>query len=92
MVRKRAHLLIEGRVQGVFYRQSMKKIAEIYGVSGWVRNLFTGDVEAIVEGDEDGVNHVIDWCRIGPENARIDEVLVNWQKPLDETSLFIVKG
>jgi acylphosphatase len=92
MAYKRAHLMIEGRVQGVFFRQSMKKAADLYGVSGWVRNLVSGEVEATVEGDEAAVNGLIEWCRAGPDRAHVEHVAVEWQEPTGKEGLFAVKG
>ncbi len=80
----RAMLKIEGRVQGVFYRHSTKTEARALGLSGWVRNMDDGSVEAEVEGPRDVVEKLIDWCRIGPPNARVDNVIVTWLDAGDE--------
>lgn len=77
----RAHLYIKGKVQGVFFRQSMKEIAVRYGVRGWVRNRSDGrTVEAVLEGPRDAVAKVIEWAKIGPPGARVEEVEVNWEE------------
>ena len=73
-----ASVRIKGRVQGVFYRQSTKETASLLGVTGWVRNLPNGDVEAVIEGPEGAVKRAIDWCNQGPPAARVEEVLVEW--------------
>ena len=73
-VRKR--LFISGRVQGVFFRDSMKTIADREGVTGWVRNLPDRRVEALLEGDRERVGRVIEWSRQGPPSARVDQVEV----------------
>lgn len=71
----RAHLRITGRVQGVFFRQSTQRQAEaIGGLTGWVRNLPDGSVEAVVEGERDKVDALVGWCRSGPPAARVDHV------------------
>jgi len=70
----RAHLLITGRVQGVFFRMETKRAAEARGVNGWVRNLPDGRVEAVVEGEVDQVQSLIEWCGHGPARARVDSV------------------
>ena len=62
----RAHLIISGRVQGVFYRMETKSAADRFGVSGWVRNRRDGRVEALVEGEKQQVDALIQWCRKGP--------------------------
>jgi acylphosphatase len=68
------HLLISGRVQGVWYRESMRLEAERLGVTGWVRNRRDGMVEAVVQGEEKAVNALLAWCRQGPPAARVDGV------------------
>lgn len=71
---RRARLLVSGRVQGVFYRQSMKVEARRLSVSGWVRNLPDGRVEAVVEGGEADVASLLEWARRGPAGSRVDSV------------------
>lgn len=66
-----------GRVQGVFYRSSLKNEAERLSVTGWTRNLPDGSVEALLQGDEPSVQRMINWCHIGPRNARVDSVTVS---------------
>lgn len=65
---------VSGRVQGVFYRASTQKKAESLGLSGWVRNLDCGDVELEVQGNAKSVDELAEWLRVGPENARVDDV------------------
>lgn len=68
------HLVIHGRVQGVWYRESMRLEAEQLNVTGWVRNRDDGVVEAVVQGEEDAVAALIAWCRKGPPAARVDDI------------------
>lgn len=75
----RAGLLIKGLVQGVFYRASARDEAVRLGLTGEVRNLPGGDVEAVVEGPREQIEAFIAWCRRGPEAARVDEVQVRWE-------------
>lgn len=75
----RAHVIISGRVQGVFFRMETKKAADRLGVSGWVRNQLDGTVEAVFEADRDRVDAIIDWCREGPPHADVTDVTVNWE-------------
>lgn len=72
--KKRVHLFISGRVQGVFFREYMKDIAIKAGAKGWVRNLPDGRVEAIVEGDSDAVDEVVRWCHRGSPASRVNNV------------------
>lgn len=77
---KRVHVWISGRVQGVFFRASTRKSARRLGLSGWVRNLSDGRVEALAEGPEAEVNRWLEWCRSGPPVARVDEVETVWEE------------
>ncbi len=67
----RAHLFVSGRVQGVFFRQSTLIEAQNLGVTGWVRNLIDGRVEAVFEGEEHAVKMLVNYCRQGPPFARV---------------------
>lgn len=67
---------VNGRVQGVGYRQSCAHFAEQHAVAGWVRNRADGSVEAHLEGRPDDVEAVIAWCRSGPRWARVDRCVV----------------
>ncbi len=79
MKQVRAELRISGRVQGVWFRQSTRQVAEKFGVNGWVRNCADGSVEAVLEGEQDSVQSVVDWCRNGPELARVDDLQLSWK-------------
>lgn len=71
---RRTHLIVSGRVQGVWFRGASKKQADKLGLTGWVRNLVSGDVELIAEGPEDAVQQLVSWCRKGPPLARVTSV------------------
>lgn len=77
-MRVRARVRVTGRVQGVCYRQSTVEMAGPLGLSGWVRNLPDGSVEALFEGDRASVAEAIAWCRQGPPRAAVDDVTVEW--------------
>jgi acylphosphatase len=79
MVNVRAHVFINGRVQGVFFRQSTQLKAQSLGVKGWIRNLFDGRVEAVFEGDKSQVEILVDYCRHGPPAARVENIEVNYE-------------
>ena len=74
MKKHRAHVWITGRVQGVFFRAYTRDAAQLIGVTGWVRNLPDGRVEAVFEGDLDKVERMIEWCREGSPMSRIASV------------------
>lgn len=86
----RAHVFVIGRVQGVYFRQNTKQVATRHRVTGWVRNLPDGRVEAIFEGDDTDVNEVIEWCHIGPPKAKVEDVDVKFQKYTGEFAEFDV--
>ncbi len=76
----RAHLFIDGRVQGVFYRAFTRDIAYTLGLKGWVRNLFDGRVEAVFEGKRDLIEQAIRECYNGPPGARVTNIEVKWEE------------
>jgi acylphosphatase len=80
----RRRVLVSGRVQGVFFRDSCRRQAELAGVKGWTRNLGDGRVEAVFEGDPDAVQRLVDWCRIGPPRAEVTGVEVHVEEPVGE--------
>jgi acylphosphatase len=71
------HILIKGKVQGVFFRATAQEVAEELGITGWVKNTGDGDVEAVASGNNDAVNKFIEWCHNGPQRAEVTEVIVN---------------
>jgi acylphosphatase len=74
MERRRVHVWIKGRVQGVFFRAFTRDAALMRGVSGWVRNLPDGRVEAVFEGDADRVADMVQWCYEGSPLSRVENV------------------
>ena len=90
MKQQRVHILVSGKVQGVFFRQALKVVAKKNNVLGWVRNLKDGRVEAIVEGDNKSINSVIEWTHIGPANSRVDDTEVSNEEFKNEFSTFDV--
>jgi acylphosphatase len=91
VARRRAHVLVSGRVQGVFFRATAAREARARGVVGWVRNLDDGRVEAVFEGEEEGVRAMVDWCRHGPRGAVVEELEVVWEEPRGDLSTFSVR-
>lgn len=76
MNNQRIHIFISGKVQGVFFRQAMKVMAIKNNVTGWVRNLEDGRVEAILEGNAEKVDSLVEWAHTGPANARVKNVKI----------------
>lgn len=75
------HLVIHGRVQGVWFRDSTRREAESRGVAGWVRNCSDGTVEAWLEGDGQAVEAVVAWCATGPPRAAVERVDATDEQP-----------
>lgn len=72
----RRHVIVTGRVQGVWFRDSCQTLARRAGVAGWVRNRPDGSVEAVFEGEDGAVEALLTWCHEGPERARVDSVAI----------------
>jgi acylphosphatase len=85
-------LLISGRVQGVFFRDSTRRAAVAAGVRGWVRNLPDGRVEAVLQGDRAAVGAVIDWSRQGPPAAHVTGVESTWLDDAGQYRGFEIRG
>jgi acylphosphatase len=81
MARVRKHVVVSGRVQGVFFRDSVRRLAEQHGVAGWVRNTWDGTVEAVFEGEPDAVERLVDFCRKGPPHAAVEQVDARTEPP-----------
>ena len=75
----RVRVIIEGRVQGVFFRHHTQEMAVRLGLKGWVKNRRDGDVEAVFEGDQEKVNQIIQWCHQGPSEAEVTKVHQMWE-------------
>ena len=73
--------MVSGRVQGVFFRDTVRRRAEVAGVSGWIRNRPDGAVEAAFEGDPERVEEMVEFCRHGPSRAEVAKVEVIDEKP-----------
>ena len=76
----RVHLIVTGKVQGVFFRAETQRAARRFGVSGWVRNRADGSVEAVVEGVRDDVEKLVQWCHTGSPSARVARVEATWEE------------
>ena len=87
----RARLLIQGRVQGVSFRYYTMQEARMLGLTGWVRNLWDGRVEVLLDGSEDAVKQMIEWCQQGPPSAVVEEVEIAWEETTAEFKNFRVR-
>ncbi len=77
----RYRVLISGRVQGVFFRDTCRRVAQQHGVDGWVQNLPDGKVEAVFEGPDEDVRRLVEWSRQGPRSAVVEDVRVQTEPP-----------
>lgn len=89
MERVRAHVVLTGHVQGVYFRASTRETAESLGVDGWVRNLRDGRVEAVFEGAPQLVEEALSWVRRGPAGAVVRDVDLTREDPLGERGFAI---
>lgn len=91
MAKARAHLLISGRVQGVFFRAFTEDTARSCGLTGWVRNTSGGDVEAIFEGEKVDIETAIGLCYQGPPSSHVTNIDVAWEDYTGEFRGFSIK-
>ena len=83
-----AHIIVTGRVQGVFYRATAEETAVGLGLTGWVRNCGDGSVEILAEGNRAALEKLIMWCHEGPPLAYVKHVTVDWQPAIGQFSTF----
>jgi acylphosphatase len=86
----RAHVVVSGRVQGVYYRSYAADEARALAIKGWVMNVPGGDVEAVFEGEREAVDEMIAWCWQGSPSSRVDKVEVTWEEATGEYGGFDV--
>ena len=86
----RAHVLISGVVQGVFFRHYTRERAGELGVKGWVKNRMDGKVETVFEGEKEKIDELIEWCNHGPAGARVAKVNVDWEDCRNEFDSFSI--
>ena len=90
MKKVRAHVVVDGRVQGVCFRLDTRRAASERKVKGWVRNLPDGRVEAVLEGDEEDVKSMLKWCKTGPPLAHVSDVSLTWEPYTGEFGSFVI--
>ena len=89
--KRRAHLFVSGRVQGVFFRVYARNQAQELGLTGWIRNLPDGRVEALLEGDEENIKKMIKWAKIGSPGAQVADLKAEMQEHQGEFKTFQVR-
>ncbi len=89
---KRIHLVIRGRVQGVYFRASAAREAKRLGLTGWVKNRPDNAVELVAEGEEDQVKDFLAWAQHGPSTARVDKIDTRWRSYTGEFASFEIAG
>ena len=82
------HVIVKGHVQGVYFRAFAEKHAVSLGLTGYVRNLPTGDVELLAEGEREDLAELVEQLRLGPPYSRVTEVIVEWQEPAGKFKKF----
>ena len=90
MSNKRVRLVVTGRVQGVFFRQSLKAKSIQNNIFGWVKNLSNGSVECILEGTEENILIIVKWAHIGPANSIVENIEIHNEKFNNEFTKFDV--
>ena len=90
-MKTRCHIFISGRVQGVFFRYYTQERAKSLGLTGWVRNLPDGKVEAVFEGEKEKIEKIIEWMRKGPPLAKVEKVEIDWEDFKGEFEVFEIK-
>jgi acylphosphatase len=79
MALKQVHLVVRGRVQGVYFRASTQREGRRLGLTGWARNRPDGSVEIVAEGEEESVRELVAWAHRGPSAARVERVDIRWR-------------
>lgn len=90
MSRIRAHVFVEGRVQGVFFRAETCDHAGLYNLTGWVRNCSDGRVEAVFEGEQEDIEKMVAWCHKGPDYAAVKNMEVSSEAYTGEFDSFSI--
>lgn len=81
MALARAHVVVSGDVQGVGFRYAAQRTAKSHNLTGWVKNLPNGSVEAVFEGERGAIEQMLQWCHRGPSAAEVTNVSVQWEQP-----------
>jgi len=87
----RLHVVLTGKVQGVFFRSGIKEHADHYGVGGWVRNNRDGTLEAVFEGSKETLSKLLAYCKKGPAEALVSDVQAKWSEKEEGFGEFLVE-
>lgn len=90
-MKSRVHIFVSGKVQGVFFRENTRKKAAEFRLSGFVRNLQNGKVEAVFEGEKEKIKKIIQWIKKGSETAQIENIEIDWQNYKGEFEDFEIR-
>jgi len=90
-MKTRVHVIVEGKVQGVFFRQHTKEEAQLRNLKGWIRNLPDGRVEAIFEGESKAIEEIIEFCKTGPRNAYVTKIDIKYEEYRGEFDNFKIE-
>ena len=88
---ERAHIFVSGRVQGVFFRYSTLRKARQLGLTGWVRNLSDGRVEAVFEGEKSALQEMLAWAKEGPAFAKVQDLKISFEEACGQFSDFEIR-
>lgn len=88
---KRVEIKVCGQVQGVFFRQGVKELAEELGLTGWVKNEEDGSVKIVVEGEEENLQKLIEWCKKGTRWSKVEKVEIKKPEASNKFSSFVIQ-
>lgn len=88
---KRVHIVVSGKVQGVFFRSRVKKLADDLNIFGYVKNVDDDKIEAIFEGNSDAIERMLDFCKEGPDEAEVAAIVIDDELYKGEFKEFLVK-
>lgn len=89
---RRIEIKVYGQVQGVFFRQGVKGMADELGLIGWASNEADGSVKIVAEGKEENLQKLIDWCRKGTKWSKVEKVEIEWHEASGEFDSFVIHG
>src|SRR3989344_4720433 len=87
----RAHIIVKGHVQGIFFRLNTKRVAMEFGLRGYVKNLDDGNVEIVAEGKGGRINEFIEFCKVGPKMAKVEGIDIKFEKAKENFESFEIK-